>query len=394
MTLLVQEYLEHKSLVDLGREHGVYHRFAADMRSVGLNYDMIEARPNDPLASECRGVVLGREEPWTTSDVHRPLGRTEVFAFPFSRFFNFGDPLAPEFDWESADLKVLEKVDGTLCIVYFHPFRKEWVVGTRNVPEGDIALYPTGPTFSELFRLAAPSDLFEQLDRELTYCFELTGPVNRVVVAYADSALTLLGVRSTTTLQEHLPPVLRGVRHPEEYSFMDPKRAKEWASAQHPHSMEGVVVRGPGGRDFARMKIKSDAYVTFNRIHDDVRSPRAMLRVVLDGKADDALPLLNPYLKNQMLSIIEGYQGLTRATLDFFQPWEAIPRTAENRKKFAATVDKTVVWAGALFHLWEGGNLPDHIQSAKKEGTWPRAFLDTILRLSRVQEFEVPKVLD
>ena len=96
--LLVQDYLLTHSLGQLASEHGVYARFDKSGRWFSLNYDMIEAKDDDPIACECRGLVL------TTPDGHtivpKPelmgkrlnndivVGETKVAAFGFRRFFN------------------------------------------------------------------------------------------------------------------------------------------------------------------------------------------------------------------------------------------------------------------------------------------------------------------
>jgi len=56
--LLVQEYLKTKSFGDLAREHGVYASFSKSGHKWSLNYDQIEAKESDPLAQECRGLIL------------------------------------------------------------------------------------------------------------------------------------------------------------------------------------------------------------------------------------------------------------------------------------------------------------------------------------------------
>src|ERR1700683_3105357 len=59
--LLVQEYLETHSFGDLIRDHGVYASFSKQGHKFSLNYDMIEAKDDDLLAQECRGLILSTE---------------------------------------------------------------------------------------------------------------------------------------------------------------------------------------------------------------------------------------------------------------------------------------------------------------------------------------------
>ena len=91
---LVREFLLVKSLEDLEREHGVKAR--VHDHKFSLNYDQIESREDDPLAQECRGLILRPTELQGSIDVARPLGDTIVLARPFDRFFNYGQAAAAE----------------------------------------------------------------------------------------------------------------------------------------------------------------------------------------------------------------------------------------------------------------------------------------------------------
>src|SRR5574338_1296815 len=91
MKLLVQEYLETHTFGDLAREHGVYASFSKSGHKWSLNYDQIEAKESNPLAQECRGLVLS-----SNGLVHTPVivpgvkpsyddicpGKTTILAYP------------------------------------------------------------------------------------------------------------------------------------------------------------------------------------------------------------------------------------------------------------------------------------------------------------------------
>lgn len=97
-TLLIQDYLRSgKTLEDLVVEHGVYSKITNG--KIALSYDQLEAKNTDPIACECRGLVL--EE-----------NTYNIVAFPLMRFFNDSqvDLIPKDFDWESA--KYQTKMDG------------------------------------------------------------------------------------------------------------------------------------------------------------------------------------------------------------------------------------------------------------------------------------------
>ena len=87
--LLVQSFLRTHSFRDLSAEHGVYATLSASGRKASLTYDQIEARESDPLACQCRGLVIGKTN-GEVIDPQAPLGDTVVLARPFDRFFNHG----------------------------------------------------------------------------------------------------------------------------------------------------------------------------------------------------------------------------------------------------------------------------------------------------------------
>ncbi len=89
MELLVQTYLKSgKTLDDLWNEHGVK-SYVSNGR-IGFNYSQLDAQNSDPLACQCRGLILKE-------------GTLEVVACPFFRFFNMEQvEVASPIDWASA----------------------------------------------------------------------------------------------------------------------------------------------------------------------------------------------------------------------------------------------------------------------------------------------------
>ena len=136
--LLVQEFLETKTFGDLVKEHGVYASFSKSGHKWSLNYDMIEAKETDPLACQCRGLVLSCEDgravfgEMKNGKMNRDNmipGKTRVLAYPMNRFFNYGQGCAATIDWSDPNLAILEKLDGTLCIVVFRSIHQPMVCG-------------------------------------------------------------------------------------------------------------------------------------------------------------------------------------------------------------------------------------------------------------------------
>ena len=90
---LVVEYLKTHTAAELMAEHGVKFSIGTRPHKASLNYDQLASRQNDPLACECRGLVLCTPDgsPLPREGV---IGETVVLAQAFDRFFNHAGPLA------------------------------------------------------------------------------------------------------------------------------------------------------------------------------------------------------------------------------------------------------------------------------------------------------------
>lgn len=408
--LLVQEYLKNKSFGELAKEHGVYASFAKSGHKWSLNYDQIEARESDPLAQECRGLILaaddGRDFSSQAKIVNDRLnyddvcpGETTALAYPMKRFFNFGQGACAPIDWNDPKLSIMEKLDGTLIIVYFDKFKNDWCVATRAVPEADLIMDNGKYTFRTLFEKAVKETYYQDfkslassLEKDYTYCFELTTPYNRVVVDYKQNKITLLAVRHTQLhleedIKSHLIsiggeslatdiPIVRT------FSFKDINGVIDWVSNQNPLEYEGVVVRDA---NFNRIKVKNAAYVAFSKARDVLgTSDRNCLELILAEKDDDVIPALPQEIVDNLLKIKEGY----RVWLDEQQKLynqifnEATAILPKDKKTFAITLQKyKVSYPGAFFTIFDGkaGSVKEYVALNRKEGIWPNSFLDKIL---------------
>jgi len=130
---------------------------------------MFERVWND-VTLNCRGLIY-----------HQETG--EILARPFKKFFNYGEPNAPEFspeDW----VTVYDKVDGSLGIAYDTPDGP--AIATKGSFTSDQALHAT-----KLLRTNYPR---YQTDDYCTDLFEIIYPENRIVLDYGDlDALWYLG---------------------------------------------------------------------------------------------------------------------------------------------------------------------------------------------------------
>ena len=277
------------SLLELQIKFGIYtNHHPQYLNLIQFSYDQIESPKDHPIVRECRGIILDSCNNWN------------VVAYPFNRFFNYGEGYADEIDWTTA--RVQEKVDGSLIIMYHYD--DKWHVATRGSIDasgtvGDWKKVGTDQpwTFKDLFWAAANfwlTDRLEKLDHlnDFTLMFELTSPLNRIVCDYTKmdikdaldgmgSRLTLIGVRHNNTLQEHsLAPFninygldLIKLYIVKKFPLTSFDEVIKSAEELNPLKMEGYVVVDA---NFNRVKIKSPKYVALHHLRDGFGTRRLM----------------------------------------------------------------------------------------------------------------------
>lgn len=322
--LAVQKYLEEHSFDQLDAEFGVSGRLSTNGMKVSLNYDQIASKPGE-IVDQCRGLIIRPLTPRVLSDdpdwKSKVFGKSKVVAYPFNRFYNYGDhSVEMKVNLQDVDLRVEEKIDGTLCIVYRDDVTKEWCVATRSVADADLiissgAITHADLTFRKLFERATRATLgisFKQLTDLLhpdyTWMFEVVSNVNKIVVVY-EEGIILLGCRSIISGKEQIDPtahfglsvpnisdlVPRPIRHTistidDIVTFVKNRPAKQ---------AEGVVLCDS---EFRRIKIKNPDYVLASKSRDILLSSRRnMIFYILAEKIDD----ISPYLDQETLDEVD-----------------------------------------------------------------------------------------
>ena len=339
--LKVQSYLRSgKSLQDLERDFAIASS-APRNGKISLNYDMIESPMGETIVKECRGIIL-RLDTW------------DVVACPFFKFFNAQEGPAAKIDWSSA--KYLEKMDGSLLILYWDCVTANWYFATRSMPEAEGMCNALTCSFADLAQMALKemdidfAKWTEKLNKRYTYMFELTSPYNRVVVDYKKPQLTLIGVRDLDTLKElDAKPVANeiGVPHPMEFGFatLDDIIAvvNEWNAVEH----EGVVVVD---KHFNRVKVKGINYVAFHGAISSINaSDRNLMRLIMRGADDDLAPIMSDFLKEKTEKFKARYASLIK---QFQNEWETVKHIKEP-KEFADKVSH-MTWPAVMFGIFRG----------------------------------------
>jgi len=265
-----------------------------------FNYNQIKSDFSLPEVQVARGIILKIDEGWSEKEEFEVLERTlcdvKVVCFPFSKFFNYGEPNAHSIDWASA--KVQEKVDGSILKVWYDGGM--WHTSTNGVINAfqcDLQM-PTEEfkSFGDLYMKAVWNQGLIHLDMNLyfdhnsTHVFELTSPWNRVVVPYKDIKLTYLGSRNNETGEEYVIES-QPFDRPKMYSFGTFEEAVENAAAL-PFSQEGYVVVD---KDWHRVKIKGLQYLLCHRLKGESFSNKRAIELALMGEESEFLSYFPEY---------------------------------------------------------------------------------------------------
>lgn len=262
-----------------------------------LKYNQVEPKSDmsNMMVQECRGLILKDEN-----------GHYKIASMRFNKFFNYGQE-------EAATLKfpciASEKIDGSLIGVWYDD-DSGWHVSTSgNIDAEDASMLNVNglSNFRDLFDMAWKNNYFNNMDKNLTYMFELVSPYNKLVVPYQETKLYLLAIRNNTTLEEFkMEDVVScgkrtfddDILYPKYFVCNDISEVKQKADALKDDSenWEGFVLCDD---NFERIKLKSPLYTNlFFMRGDGLFGDKKILEIILSQQDDDILAYFPEYKKD------------------------------------------------------------------------------------------------
>lgn len=332
-TLLVQDKLRSgaETLASLESKYAVTaKRHGKYPNLVQLKYDQIASPMGDPVVQECRGLILDEADNW------------RVVAYPFTKFFNLGEPNAHEVDWSTA--RVNEKLDGSLAIVYFYD--GAWHMATSGTPDASGPVGDWGMTFKDLFwdtfkAMGYSTDLLVEWN---TYMFELMTPENRVVVPHKDRRLVLIGCRDLISGEEldihHKQyTIFSGFQVVKTFNHKTPEAVLASFETIDGLHQEGYVVVDA---NFRRVKVKHPKYVLYHQTLGSL-SKKKLLDIVRRGETPEFLTYF-PEWSEEAQRLEAGLKKLVQDSMEAYRPIQDIPV----QKDFALAATKTP-YSSAMF---------------------------------------------
>ncbi len=342
--LEVQKYLENNTFEQITNELGIKCKVYPEDNIVLLDYDQIDSPKTHPIVCECRSLILS-------------LTDYSVVSRKFNRFFNYGEALDFYKDFNFNGAIAFEKADGSLIGVYHNKFTNTWEVSTRGMAKAEGQHY-TGKTFREMvlgaFAFSSEDDFQffceNTLDSTLTYIFEYTSPLNRIVTPYKEDKMVLLSVvENSSTLNEQVHFNIevfveaglnvRNLNNVKVVCADDVKLITEQLTGLQ----EGFVVYDPSTQK--RMKMKSVNYLVAHKLrgNDPVPSRKNLLIATLGGDIDEFVSYFPEYaqysdpIKTEVQEFIANISSV----------WEDACNI-QDQKQFALKV-KDYPFSGVLF---------------------------------------------
>lgn len=402
----VIEYLRTHTLKQLYDNHGVKYRIDDARTKLSLNYDQLKVRSGDPIGECCRGIIIRPDFVLKQGNIpqgmnldYTALGNCHVVARPMDRFYNQGDEAQAKID--KLTMNVLEKLDGTMCILYFDRLKSDWFVATRSIPEanlpirvGDIVL--ENKTFATLFWEAFDETIKdsgltrqETLDNLMlgwTYIFELTTPHNRVIVPYDDKRVTLLAARQTRNGKEiSILSDAYGMKQlpfprPRTWNLCDPLAVAALADSFKPKELEGFVVIDD---KFNRVKVKNSSWVLSSKTKDGViSSKRNVLKAIFKGVIDDIIPMVDPETHKFLKKLQDSVRDFISTSEQRYNDW-TLQCEPGDHKAFASLVKASQVpVSGAYYMTFRGkcSSIRDYFHNNAVKDKFSEKTLDAILK--------------
>jgi len=338
---ILQEYLRGGgSLSDLTSNYGITIKPDIEYSNLLLfKYNQIESPMGVKIVQECRGIILDSADNW------------RIVSRAFDKFFNTGEGHAAPIDWNNAIVQ--EKLDGSMMTLYY--YKGKWRVASSGNPSAQGTLGTNEDLkFADYFWQAFRNqNLLLPENTDICFVFELTGPLNRVVIPHTEVSITLLSARNLVTQREYLAHEVNEKLNTDfpivaYHEYKSLAEIIESFGFKSPLTHEGCIVLSVNeDGSINRQKAKHPGYVAIHHARSGF-SDKSFLEIVRSGENSEVIAFY-PEFENRLKEITEKYEQLNaNLTMSYDQY-----RYIENQKEFAQAI-RILPLSSALFSVRSG----------------------------------------
>lgn len=300
-----------------------------------IRYNQLSSDFSNRLVQESRGCIINNET-------------LEYTCRSFIKFFNVQEELASSIDWDSS--RIQTKYDGSIIKCWYDG--ELWRVSTNGTIDSSTAIIEGDfISFYELFNMAKGDLDFDKLNKNRSYIFELTSPLNKVVVDYKEHKIFHIGTIDTKSGEEFNEDI--GIEKPKEFHCNNVNDIINAVNSMS-YDEEGYVVVD---RYWNRVKIKSPEYVRVHRLYSNVMTKRRALEIIRINEQSEFLAYFPQYI-DLFKNIENAYSKLIKDMSEELK----LSMFTDNKREFAM-VKKDTEFSDFLFKTFDGKFINQYLES-------------------------------
>lgn len=249
---------------------------------------------------------------------------------------------------------IMEKLDGSMIA----PIRigEKYRLGTRaGVTDVSMMAETWLSEQPEEFQKRYDDLIEEMLLFGFTPIFEFCSRMNKVVIDHPEAHLTLIAVRGNSTGIYQPKSLLEVLGMSFDIPVVKFHSPDVYASVKNWENSEGIVIAFNDGK---RVKIKADAYVLRHRAKDMIQFEKDVVRIILEDKLDDVLPIVDVDIRTNLTKFAEWLKNtIISDEIAMKQIVESLKQLSSTKKEFAEIIQKTPefkIISSFLFKVYDG----------------------------------------
>lgn len=262
-----------------------------------------------------------------------------LVARSFSKFFN----IEQNRHKESSSFEIYDKLDGSLGILF--NYNDQWILSTKGSFQSEQSI----KAFEILQKYK-----YQDLDKNLSYIFEIIYPENRIVLDYGQKeSLILLAVFDIQGNEYNINEYSEIFEIVKKYDFKNYKEIKNLNWEKY----EGFIVKFDNG---SRCKIKFENYVELHRKLSNI-SEKAVWEIILEERnisefLDIVPDEFHPQIKKWYSILTTSYNQIKNEISEYFND---LPKL-ESRKEIALHI-KDYAYKSMIFKKLDNKNYHEDI---------------------------------